>query len=1231
MARAALSTLGTAGQELIQADRNYIWVNAAVPYELDADVQENRLRMAAVAEPGLERDELLVDAVSDEGHLLEDEPFADWAVRPREHLEWARQEARLALARDRAKGFGRSSPSDVVTACEACLTHDPASEEATATLTRLYAAQANPVLVETAYRRCRAALEALGLCTSPALEEVREATCGPAPFHAAAAGLPAQLPTPRAPVRRREERRLVSVFFAEISAPAGFQGIDLEDLRDMVGASVSQLIAEVEGLGGTVTSVSGAGLSAMFGAPVSHEDDPERAVRAAYRALSRPGGLEPLSLRVGIETGPAIVGPIGDRSDYGAVGEVVSAAAAIQSVAKPGSALIGPITRAATERIFEWGPTDEVAPNFSSKPLVASYLKGPKRRYASWPGHARLTGHTPLVGREEQVAALDVAVRDATAGAGSVVFVVGEPGLGKTRLVQECRKRFMAWVGAASGRLPLWLEGRCASYASSTPYGLYQQLLFAWIGVTPEEGENVLRPALERAMRAVFGGESDHFRFVAHMMGLGNGSDGGGVTRLSPEALQRATLASVKAVVARLAAAGPTVLVLEDLHWADPTSLRLTEELAEVAGHAPLLLVATHRPEPDPGVSALENGLETSGRYRFRRMRLSPLTPREERELAKLVVGRASGEEVVGAVCTSAEGNPLFLEERFSSLVETGALVRTGAKWALSGGSAVEVPEVLERLIRSRVDRLSPGLHDVVVAASVLGTEFPLSALQVIVESSDELTAAVGELCEAGLLTEMGHLPEPVYRFRHALIQDATYKSLLRTERRQLHARAAWGLEAASLDRLAEVAAVLGYHYAKAGELERAVHHLEVAGSHASAHFANVEAISSYRSAIEIVDLDLTDPAMAKVAVALRAKLAAVLLRTGSHGELREVLQQAIGLVGPDDVVPAARLYSLLGRAEIIDHRYDAAAAALTAADGFLGDYSGEHDDATAELWLEVQLDGWAALLYWQNEPEQAAGLLQRARPVVESRGTPARKRVFYTSLAQQRSRRTRYRIDDEILMNARAALEVAKQHLSEDTIAGTEFSLGHFLLWHGDLPEAQEHIEAALATAERVGDAILRTRCLSYLTVAALRRHDVKAVRSLAPEALTAATGGGWPEYTAAAKAMMAWVAWKEGRSDDVLVLGTEALEIWASTVVSYSWYLLCLWPLLAVHLAAGRLAEAISAGRQLLLPPQQRLPDELEILLESALAAWERAEPVPAGEKLAEALELACGLAYA
>jgi hypothetical protein len=175
------------------------------------------------------------------------------------------------------------------------------------------------------------------------------------------------------------------------------------------------------------------------------------------------------AVRIGIETGPAVVGPIGGgtKVEYGAVGEVVGIAASLQSVARWGSFLVGPATRAAAEGLFDWGPTEKVALITDTKPVVASYLERPKARGAR--RLSRLGGRAPLVGREAELAVLDSALREAVRGQGSIVVLVGEAGLGKTRLVQECHKRFMAWVGAGTGRLPLWLEGRCASYASLHP------------------------------------------------------------------------------------------------------------------------------------------------------------------------------------------------------------------------------------------------------------------------------------------------------------------------------------------------------------------------------------------------------------------------------------------------------------------------------------------------------------------------------------------------------------------------------------------------------------------------------------------------------------------------------------------------------------------------------------------------------------------------------------------
>jgi DNA-binding SARP family transcriptional activator/tetratricopeptide (TPR) repeat protein len=1151
MARAALTALGPAGA-FLHGDSQHIWIPAEI--EIDAEEQANELRDALAMPPGHDRDDRFVSALASDDELLADEPYADWAIRPRERLEALRQEARLTLARDRAKGAGRSRPEAVTWAWEEYFTRDPASEEAAVALIRGYIAAGRRQLAEGTYERCVAALDELGLRASPLLREA----------HAAAA------PAARSTPARGGELRTVSMLAAEVTAPAG---LDPARLLDIAADALSAAVSEVEALGGTVITVSGAGMQAVFGAPQAHEDDPERAVRAAFRAVTSVA--EARTLRIGVETGPAVLGPIG-AVGYGAVGEVVSVAAALQAAAAPGSVLVGPVTRGAIGRLFAWGDRRELPGG-----VTATYLRGPATT------RMRRDGHGPLVGRRAELAVLDNALRDAMQGRGSVTVVSGDPGLGKTRLVREAIQR---------QKIPVLLEGRCTSYGSDTPYGLYRQILANWAGVAPDVPQPALRRALAKAL------DDRLFPPLARMMGLPEPG------RMSPEDQRRAIFGAWDEAISDLASSGPVVLLLEDLHWADNTSLQLTLELADLTVDHGLAVLATSRPETAPEVASLRR--PRPGGPRTHRISLDPLPVQAERELARYLLGG----EVDDAVLATAEGNPLFLEERLSSLLEADALVRDSGIWRLDPNAGPEVPQVLERLVLSRVDRLSPAAREIAQRASVLGVEFTLSLLTKVCEPDLPADEAVAEMLERDLLRPVPGAPETAYRFRHALIQEAIYHGILAPERRLLHGRVAWALDAACRGSREKVAAVLGRHFAAAGENELALRYLEMAGDDATDAYANDEAISSFRSAMDLT----TEPA---ASVRLRVKIANVLWRVVRYDETRQAFTEALRIGTPDPVL-TAHLYTRLGRLELSVQRFDAADAAFAAAEAALGTPRG---DAATEQWLELMIDGRAGLYLNLSRADEALATLASARPALEAHGSPARKFGYYHILGIARVVRNRYRVEEADLEIMRQSIAAARE--SEEKDAGYAIYLyGRFLWLRGDLDAAREQYEQALAMAERIGETNLRAWTLLGLVQVAVSRHDVDAVRALSDRALEEAETMRSPALVAAGKACLAWLAWQEGKPEEVIA----QTELAPKPGQAEAWWDVHWWigllPLMAAYLRADRVPDAVEAVRQI----QQALPDELESLLRSAVTAHDNADPATARAQLASAVTLATTLGY-
>ena len=513
-----------------------------------------------------------------------------------------------------------------------------------------------------------------------------------------------------------------------------------------------------------------------------------------------------LSVRIGVETGTAVVGPAGGAGSSRVTWPLGAAIGTRSRAPVGGSAKLGTSRpgypcrhrrdlRVGTEpSACPWRTDDQ--PLYGYRSRCSRWLRPAAEVGAAsaWPQGLRSSAGGPRSRCSAE------AVRATVSGRGAALIVIaGEAGLGKSRLVGECRNYFMGWVGAASGRLPLWLEGRCASYASSTPYGAYQQLLSRFIGAPLEAGEAVVRPALEAAMRAVFGKDKEALSLLARMLGLPGRPNEAHVDGLDPRELQEQTFSAVRAMLASLISRGPTVLALEDLHWSDPTSLRLTAEPGCARGDRPAAsCLGRVGRNPTPALG----DLEARALCRCRVAHCGSCSWRlwtelEERNLARWLLGGEVDEGVLEMVCEGVDGNPLFLEERLASLIDTGAVQQGSAGWRTGPGTTDAVPEALERLIRSRADRLSPAAREAIVAASVFGRQ-DRACCDRRSERADGRSSmsALAELVSGGFLTEDGHEPEPLYRFRHALIRDAVYRGLLRPERRRLHARAAWHMEA---------------------------------------------------------------------------------------------------------------------------------------------------------------------------------------------------------------------------------------------------------------------------------------------------------------------------------------------------------------------------------------------------------------------------------------------------
>lgn len=693
----------------------------------------------------------------------------------------------------------------------------------------------------------------------------------------------------------REEHRTITVLFADLAGSTALaERLHDEEVKLVVGEAVGRVVFEIERLGGYVKDLAGDGVLAFFGAPVSHEDDAERAARAALGILASIGaystevargwGVDRLAVRIGISTGPVALGPIvaGHRVEYAAFGDTVNTAARLQSAAAVDTVFVDSATHRIIEPLFDWTAPHELQLKGKSAPTHAFGLLGtvaaPSRH--RWAG-GRLA---PIIGRANETSRMQQAVDSVRAGRGGIVSITGQAGVGKSRLLADTQDRS---EGDGEGVTAiLWLEGRCASYAEGIPYFPVRDLLHDWLGVSDGDPEVRVRIALRRALDQLFGESAvDVYPYLAALLGLASDEKPGSGFELGAEELQQRTFAAIATLIDRLAQDTPIVVAFEDLHWADATSIKLVLALLPVVERAAVLLVMTHRDDRDHAAWGLKEAAARDFPHLNSDVALESLPTAAERLLLHELVGVGTlSADLEHRVLDAADGNPLFLEELVRSLVDTGALVQgEESHWRLDRDVAIVIPETVERVILARADRLPPTHREVLTAASVAGRRFDLSLLADLAGPHIALQDALHNLQRLGFVVQERRWPEPEYRFKHVLIQEAIYRTMLSDERTRLHQAAAESLERRTRATQDDVLA-LARHWRAAGHHARATPYYRRGAELAIRAFANDEAAEALTHALNLLHEEPESQSRDQLELELRIALGVPLVARGGWG-----------------------------------------------------------------------------------------------------------------------------------------------------------------------------------------------------------------------------------------------------------------------------------------------------------------------------------------------------------
>lgn len=913
--------------------------------------------------------------------------------------------------------------------------------------------------------------------------------------------------------------RQVTVMFANY--------LGVSDLIEAIGKKTPELVTEhlnryfnhmaeiVERYEGTLARMDqyavGDRLVVFFGAPRVHEDDPLRAVYAAlemqravkdhFSALQTPEGIFRFQQRIGINTGTLFAGNVGAaslRQEYTLMGDDINMAARLMSKAGWPEIFISKRTQERVERFVELKDRGELKVK-GKETLVRTYEV--RRRLDEF-GTSQMVSSTVFVGREEALETLKACERGLLGQRGRIVCIVGESGLGKSRLLAEGRD----WLNAQAGETPpQWLDLRALSFSEQVGYWLISQAVLGVLAPKPDDSPDEILFNLWQLGNELLGKETarEAVPFLAQMLNLKlQGEWARWVRDLDPKVRQKQTLWAVREFFAAAARKRPLVLAVDDLHYADEASLAAFEDLLQVTVAEPLLLIFLFRQQREKGCWRLRDRAASAYPHRFTELQLLPFSTAESAQMfAQLLPGAVFGEAQQRELFAKTAGNPFYIEEVVRSLKEMGAVIEDEARpgyWrVVQQTAAIEIPDTLQGVIMARIDRLTEDARQVLQLAAVIGQQFQKDVLHSLVEAEHELGSWLAQLERSDLIRPAGMDAVADYVFPDALVQEVAYENLLVQRRQEFHSKiglamenlflkAAGGNTLLAEEALAQRCELLAYHFERSNDVERAIRYLEMAGHKAQSEFANETALQNYTQLLARLKQRGADWRKIFDVLYRRQQIHGLL---GNKTARQADLDEMMTLAGEDAGARMVTLNALADLYQWTSHYPEAIAAAQQALELAvqLSDQAGQAE----------ALNTMGIIAYYQAEYDRARPLLLQACELRKAIGDPAGLAWSTMYLGMMDFMEGNF---SEAGRSHAHALEMARQRHDVLQTAIHLTNLGRVSLSLGKYDQALAQFEESLQLKQRVGDRTgqgfsLFNLGLVYLELGRLEEAD-KALR---------------------------------------------------------------------------------------------------------------------------------------